>query len=95
MSLELNWSNTAPLIDMFDKGLSRKIKQSLCNYERPTSLAEFFKLVSRIDNRHLEFHQEFSNTSCTFTRPTPVINNGVEDMAIGATQRHGPLSSQE
>ena len=32
LALELNWSNSAPLLDMFDKGLNREIKQALCNY---------------------------------------------------------------
>jgi hypothetical protein len=95
LSIELGWSNSLPLLDMFDKGLSKDIKQALCNFERPTLLEDYYNLVARIDNRQIEFQNQFNSVSKTMVTSIPRSNDGVVDMVIGTSQRRGPLSLQE
>ena len=95
LSIELDWSNSLPLLDMFDKGLNKDIKQALCNFERPTLLEDYYNLVARIDNRQIEFRHQFDGVPKTKLTSIPMSNDGVVDMVIGTSQRRGPLSLQE
>ena len=101
LSLEVGWTETPSLCAMFDKGLNRKIKQALCNFQRPDTLAEYFRIVAELDNRHIEFCQEFREDGIRSALPpisnypVPTPSDGVADMIIGAAQRRRPLTSNK
>lgn len=95
-SIELGWEHSLPLIEMFDRGLNKEIKQALCNFDRPTCLNDIYALVARIDNRHIEFRQEYtSNIQPYMQATTPVASDGVQDMVIGTMRHRSPLTAEE
>ena len=82
---------------MFDKGLSKEIKQALCNFQCPAKFQDYFFTVVDLDNCHIEFCQEF-NAEGSWIHPSPVLHHsvpatqgGTADMVIGATQHCRPL----
>ena len=101
LSLEVGWTDSAPVCAMFDKGLNKEIKQALCNFQRPATLQDYFRIVADLDNRHIEFRQEFNprgssmHPSPVLHRSVPATQDGIADMVIGATQRRGPLSANK